>query len=569
MSAGAVTDGVISHLPGNSCHENSVRLMKKIMNELRIGKLVAGVTVAVAVAIGTVCYADNPVVQTCFTADPAPMVYHDTVYLYTGHDEAKGKEMFTMWDWLCFSSKDMKTWTAHGPIMRVTDFKWAVRDAWASQVVPRNGKFYFYAAVQHDSTHPGKAIGVAVSDSPTGPFVDARGSALITDEMTPSPNPWDDIDPTILIDDDGTAWMAWGNANCYLARLKPNMIELDGPIQRIHVPNYTEGPWLHKRGSLYYLSYAAFAHQNMWEKICYATATNIMGPWTYRGILTGQAKNSYTIQPGIIEFHGQWYLFYHNATLTLNGETGALGRRSVCLEYLYYNPDGTIQPIPQTLEGVNVPPKPNPASAGARQENPADAAYVTSPGVTVTQDAGYDPTNWAGNPIFCTVSNPWFAATEDVSFNYHGATNLSQTFAVTEDSKLQRISLFAGDGFGTDARNPVALALYDLGAQRAPSTNSYSAERNLFGSGNGLRIACQPQAPGLLLLDFAESNQIILKAGHNYAFEIQGSRNSAPLFWRRTNKDTYAGGVGCCDRSAIEERSSRCDFAMAVYGFRN
>lgn len=303
---------------------------------------------AVTIAIFTVTlhsHAEtNPIINNVFTADPAPMVYNDTVYLYAGHDEAKGREMFTMWDWLCFSSKDMKTWTAHGPIMRVTDFKWATRDAWASQTVPRNGKFYFYAAVQHNNTHGGKAIGVAVSDSPTGPFVNARGTALVTDDMTRSPNAWDDIDPTVLIDDDGTAWLSWSNPNCYLAKLKPNMIELDGPIQKIHVPNYTEGPWLHKRKGLYYLTYAAFAHQGMSEKICYATAANITRPWTYRGILTDQAKNSYTIHPGIVEFHGQSYLFYHNATLTLmNGETGELGRRSVCVEYMYYNPDGTIQ----------------------------------------------------------------------------------------------------------------------------------------------------------------------------------------------------------------------------------
>jgi hypothetical protein len=98
------------------------------------------------------------------------------------------------------------------------------------------------------SKHSGKAIGVAVSDSPTGPFVDARGSALVTDAATPSPNAWDDIDPTVFIDDEGTAWMAWGNPNCYLAKLKPNMIEIDGSIQKIDLPDYTEGPWLYKRG---------------------------------------------------------------------------------------------------------------------------------------------------------------------------------------------------------------------------------------------------------------------------------------------------------------------------------
>jgi len=519
----------------------------------------------VLLAAGLAHAETNPIIKSVFTADPAPMIYKDTVYLYTGHDEAKGREMFTMWDWLCFSSKDMKTWTAHGPIMRVTDFKWATRDAWASQCIGRNGKFYFYAAVRHNNMQPGMAIGVAVSDSPTGPFVDARGSALVTDDMTPSPNGWDDIDPTVFIDDDGTAWLCWGNPNCYLAKLKPNMIEFDGPIQKIHVPNYTEGPWLYKRGDLYYLIYAAFAHQGMWEKICYATAPKVTGPWTYRGIITGQAKNSYTIHPGAIEFKGQWYFFYHNATLALDGEKGAIGRRAVCMEYMYYNPDGTIQPIQQTVAGVSVPPRETPGIV-AGQNDPVVVTNVSSPGVTVTQNVGYDPTNWPGNPVFNTAPNPYYNATEDVSFNYRGASSLSQTFTVAEDSQLQRISLFAGDGSGTDASNTVTLALYDLGTPEALSTNSYSAGKNLFGSGNGLQIACKPQAPGLLLFDFTGPNQIVLKAGHVYAFELQGARNSTPLFWRRTTKDTYSGGAAYANRTVIEERSKPCDFAMAVYG---
>ena len=317
---------------------------------------------------------ENPILRDNFTADPAPLVVGDTVYLYVGHDMAKDKEMFNMTDWLCYSSQDMKNWTAHGPIMKPTDFKWASKDAWAAQTVQKNGKFYFYATVQHDNSpgKGGKAIGVAVADQPTGPFVDARGSALVSNDMTPNgKQAWEDIDPTVFTDSDGTSWLAWGNGDCYLAKLKPNMTELDGPIINLfdQLPNYTEGPWLHKRGDLYYLTYAAFAHQGTSEKICYATAPKITGPWTYQGILTGFAKNSYTIHPGIIEFKGQSYLFYHNATLTLNGERGALGRRSVCAEYLFYNLDGTMQPITQTIQGVSLPPNP-PQNAQAKAQNP-------------------------------------------------------------------------------------------------------------------------------------------------------------------------------------------------------
>ena len=298
----------------------------------------------------------NPIFRDTWTADPAPLVVGDTLYVYVGHDDAHGDQMFNITEWLCYSTQDMKTWTAHGSIMKPTDFKWAVGEAWASQMVEKDGKFYFYTTVQHGPPHVGKAIGVAVSDSPTGPFKDARGSALVTDNMTPSDKPWNDIDPTVLIDDDGTAYMAWGNPYLYFAKLKPNMIEIDGDIERIDLPNYTEGPWLHKRGEMYYMTYAAFAHQGMWEKFCYATASKITGPWAYQGILTDQTKNSYTIHPGIVEFKDQWYLFYHNADLTLNGESGAIGRRSVCAEYLYYNPDGTMRPVKQTKQGISIPP---------------------------------------------------------------------------------------------------------------------------------------------------------------------------------------------------------------------
>ena len=122
-------------------------------------------------------------------------------------------------------------------------------------------------------------------------------------------------DPAPLVVDN-TAWLAWGNPNLYLARLKPNMTELDGPIQRIFVPNYTKGPWLHKRGGLYYLTYAAFAHQGFPERICHARATSVAGPWAYRGILTGAAYNSYTIHPAVIDFKGQSYFFYHDMRRT-------------------------------------------------------------------------------------------------------------------------------------------------------------------------------------------------------------------------------------------------------------
>lgn len=315
-----------------------------------------------AVMMGTAAATDaprsvtgsNPIIRDRFTADPAPLVVGNTLYLYVGHDEAQRDEMFNMKEWLVYSTTDMRHWTPHGPIMNVKDFKWAKKDAWASQAIYKNGKYWFYAAVEHDDTHPGKAIAVAVSDKPTGPFVDAKGSALITNEMTPKgTHSWEDIDPTVLTDDDGTTWIAWGNRQCYIAKLKPNMIEIDGPITEITPPHFEEGPWLHKRGKLYYLTYASLDRTTQRdEHVSYATAPSLKGPWTYRGLLTGSGKYSFTIHPGIADFKGKSYLFLHNATLAIGDQSGAIGRRAVTVERLHYNPDGTMKPVVQTQAGV-------------------------------------------------------------------------------------------------------------------------------------------------------------------------------------------------------------------------
>jgi len=304
-------------------------------------------------ACGGDLHAGNPIITGVFTADPAPLVVGDTVYLYCGQDEAKSeREGYRMNRWLCFSTTDMKTWKPEGSPLKPTDFKWATGAAWASQVIERDGRYFWYAAVQHDETHHGKAIGVAVSDSPTGPFVDARGSALVCNDMTTAAKiSWDDIDPTVFIDDDQQAWLFWGNNKCYFARLKENMIDFDGPIRVIpdeQVQGFEEAPWIHKRGHLYYLSYAT----GFPEKTAYATATRIDGPWTPQGLLAEGAFNSNTIHQGIIHFKGADYFFYHNGG-SQRPNIGGSNRRSVCIDRLHYNPDGTMKRVIQTTEGID------------------------------------------------------------------------------------------------------------------------------------------------------------------------------------------------------------------------
>lgn len=289
----------------------------------------------------------NPVVTYKYLGDPAALVHDGTLYIYAGHDECPPpQQYYLMNEWCILSTKDMKTFTEHSYKMQAKSFAWAKGEAWASQVIERNGKFYWYVTVEHKDI-PGKSIGVAVADSPVGPFKDARGSALVTNDMTTEYTKigWDDIDPTVFIDDDGQAYLIWGNTQCYYAKLKENMTELDGPIVPVDLPRFTEAPWIHKRGEWYYLSYAS----EFPEKICYAMSKSITGPWEYKGILNELAGNSNTNHQTIIEFNDEWYFIYHNGAFNPHG---CGFRRSVCIDRLYYNPDGTMQRIIMTTEGV-------------------------------------------------------------------------------------------------------------------------------------------------------------------------------------------------------------------------
>ena len=289
---------------------------------------------------------NNPIIKDKFTADPAALVYKNKVYLYTGHDVAeKDFNFYKMKEWLVYSSSDMVHWHEHPVPLKITDFAWAKDDAWASQVIERNGKFYWYVSLTH-ATKSGKAIGVGVSDSPTGPFKDALGKALVTNDMTTQVSiDWDDIDPSVFIDDDGQAYLFWGNRVCKYAKLKENMTELDGPIQTIALPNFTEAPWIHKRDGWYYLSYA----YQFPEKIAYARSRSITGPWQYEGILNELAGNCNTNHQSIISFKGKDYFIYHTGGL---GPEGGSFHRSVCVDHLYYNPDGTMKRVVMTSEGI-------------------------------------------------------------------------------------------------------------------------------------------------------------------------------------------------------------------------
>jgi beta-xylosidase len=300
--------------------------------------------------------AQNPIVQTNYTADPAPMVYNGTVYLYTSHDEdVTVNNFFTMNDWRCYSSTDMVNWTDHGSILSYKTFDWSRGDAWAGQCIQRNGKFYYYLPV--NQKNGGNAIGVAVSDSPTGPFKDALGKPLLTG--------YGYIDPTVYIDDDGQAYLYWGNPNLWHVKLNEDMVSYDQQLGVVkedlkdenfgyrakkidnRTASYEEGPWFFKRNSKYYMLYPA---GGVPEHLAYSTSDTPIGPWLYGDTIMHVIKDhgAFTNHPGYIEFEGKSYLFYHNAGLPGGGGF----KRSVCIEPFQFNADGSIPLINPTKEGV-------------------------------------------------------------------------------------------------------------------------------------------------------------------------------------------------------------------------
>ena len=310
---------------------------------------------ALLCGVGVAHSATNPLFAPLFTADPAVLVDGGRVYLFGGRDEAlpEGKD-YVMHEWRVFSTCDMVNWQDHGVPIKAKDFAWAKGRAWASDVVKRHGKYWFYSTVEH-ATVPGFAVGVAVSDSPTGPFVDARGSALITNDMTTQTDiAWDDIDPAVFVDDDGQAYLYWGNTVMKVAKLKANMTELAGPITAVPVANFVEASYLHKRKGVYYLSYS----QHFPEETAYMTGPSATGPWTPQGVVMERNLKTKTIHQAFFEFNGKNYVAYNNAELPGGSEF----RRSLAIEEFSYRADGTIPFIHQTKAG----PKANP-SAGCKR----------------------------------------------------------------------------------------------------------------------------------------------------------------------------------------------------------
>lgn len=333
---------------------------------MKLKKIFSG-ALAAAMLMSPAALANNPVItedgsgNRIYAGDPAAFVDDDgTIYLYVGQDTGDGG-YYNMPNWLCYSSKDMVNWEYRGVAMRAGAFSWnSASEAWASQVIKHNGKYYLYGCGNS------RGIGVAVSDSPTGPFVDARnGSKLVEPGWTAGKVGWDDIDPTVWVENDENGvehrYMAWGNSNLYLVELEEDMINIvdkngDGRINGGDITEltingipsqYTEAPWIYRRqgDSRYYMFFAT----NWWEDLSYAVADNIWGPYEYGGLMMRAGASSNTNHPAVIDFNGETYFIYHTGAL----ERGGGYLRSVCIDRLAFDTEGNPAQLEESSVGLD------------------------------------------------------------------------------------------------------------------------------------------------------------------------------------------------------------------------
>jgi len=385
-------------------------------------------TIAFGCLAGNAAIAQNPVIQTIYTADPAPMVFKDTVYLYTGHDEDKST-WFTMKDWHLFSTVDMVNWTDRGSPLSLKTFAWAKKDAWAGQCIFRDGKFYWYVPMNR-ADGKGMAIGVAVGPTPEGPFVDALGHYLAYTGVG-------DIDPTVFIDDDGQAYLYWGNPQLFYVKLNKDMISYSGDIQKVELTEqafgkrtgdpkrftqYEEGPWFYKRKGLYYMIYPA---GGVPEHIGYSTSKGPTGPWVYRDTLMHIIKEggAFTNHPGMIDYHGKSYFFYHNGALPGGGGFD----RSVCVDEFTYNPDGTIPVIAHTTEGVR---------KAVRNLNP----FIRQEAETIAWESGIETAKSTIGVYVTEIDNDDYVKVRSVDFR-SGAKSFYANIAAAADGGTIEIHL--------------------------------------------------------------------------------------------------------------------------------
>lgn len=444
--------------------------------------LVGTSSFCLVVAYSSASCADNPIVQTNYTSDPAPFVSNGKMYVVTTHDENVAGQPctavagYTLCRWYTFSSVDMVNWTDHGVVAAWSTFSWASTAAWAPQAIPRNGKFYIYVPLTAKSG--GTVIGVGVSTSPLGPYEDAIGKPLVT---AGCPGGTGDIDPTVFIDDDGQAYLYFGRSVPGYVKLNSDMTSYSGAVQCPTVntqtfgpapsggdfpSQYEEGPWITKHGSWYLLAYAA---NGIPEDIAYSKATGPGGPFTYAGTIMKATGASFTNHAGIIDFNGHSYFFYHNGALKKGGSVPANGdgyHRSVCLEEFTYNADGSIPTITPTSAGPKAIANLNP--------------YVLTEAETIAWESGITTEACSeGGMDVTSIGSGDYIKVKNVDFG-SGATSFTARIAASATGGTIQIRLGSQTGTLIGTCNVSATGGAQIWADTTCTISGASGVQDLF-----------------------------------------------------------------------------------------
>ena len=324
-------------------------------------------------------FADYPLLTTInYQADPSCLEYNGTLYSYWSDDDDNNGS-YSMHHIVCMSTTDLKHWTYYGSVFQVpNDASWAY-NCWAPAVVYRNGYFWMYFG------NGGGGIGVAKSTSPTGPFKDAKGSALITPSM-PNCNVTYCFDPGVLVDDDGRAYMFFGGGgpgNARVIEIGSDMISTVGTAVTINAPRFFEDSWIHKYNGKYYYSYSSDFSQGA-ATIEYMMSSSPMSGYVAKGTVLPNPpdNNGNNNHHSIFQFRGNWYIAYHNRYVANQQHIDATYKRNACLDQLFYNADGTMQSVTCTKSGLPLLIPPTPGGSYVRFRNAATGLYIDGMGST-------------------------------------------------------------------------------------------------------------------------------------------------------------------------------------------
>lgn len=313
-------------------------------------KIIRGCILAAFSSIIAASSAQNPIINTDFTADPTARVFNGKVYLYPSHDIhspiERLKEWFCMADYHVYSSSDLVDWTDHGVIVTQNKVPWVEPDSyamWAPDCVCKDGMYYFYFPAAPKGVERGFGIGVAIAQQPEGPF---RPMPFAIEGVH-------GIDPCVLIDDDGSSYIYWQGMGLKGARLKDNMMQLASEPVALEgiAKGFVEGPFAFKRDGKYYITYPWVRTEGGTETLAYSMSDSPLGPFEFKGLIMEESPTGcWTNHHSLIEYNGQWYLFYHHNDYSPDMDK----RRSARIDKLYFNPDGTIQLVQPTLRGVGI-----------------------------------------------------------------------------------------------------------------------------------------------------------------------------------------------------------------------